>query len=299
MATVLLQDPFPMLYRDADIEAMSAGWDDGSAYGYNHVIDDPAMGFTRFCHGSRIVAYEPGLFYASPTTEAVAFALRMEMQLERHAPQASTSVEVAVARERELFLSELWLPSHHNYTSVGAVLRVMNYLCFANSKVLFRHLRHAAAATRPVLVHLAYHSDVKERMEAILQKYNAPNDEAPLKALPLADTSSASLDVHSLKCDAASREGGAARLAAEAGRRVVDESPWAWGGVTGLVFSADGTLDTPWGKGVWGGLPDAPQHVFADFAGSRHNLRMPAQGLAVSTRCGDSGIVLVRSMKGA
>ena len=57
---------------------MSSGWDDGSAYGYNHVIDDPAMGFTRFCHGSRIVAYEPGLFYASPTTEAVAFALRME-----------------------------------------------------------------------------------------------------------------------------------------------------------------------------------------------------------------------------
>jgi hypothetical protein len=61
---------------------------------------------------------------------------------------------VAVARERELFLGELWLPSHHNYTSVGALLRVMNYLCFANSKVLFRHLRHAAAATRPVLVHL-------------------------------------------------------------------------------------------------------------------------------------------------
>ena len=43
----------------------------------------------------------------------------------------------------------------------------------------------------------------------------------------------------------------------------------------------------------------SPQHVFADFAGSRHNLRMPAQGLAVSTRCGDSNIVLVRSMKGA
>ena len=68
----LLQDPFASLYRDADIEAMSSGWDDGSAYGYNHVIDDPtltltltptltrynhviddpAMGFTRFCHGS-------------------------------------------------------------------------------------------------------------------------------------------------------------------------------------------------------------------------------------------------------
>ena len=43
-------------------------------------------GFTRFCHGSRIVAYEPGLFYASPTTEAVAFALRMARHLELQPP---------------------------------------------------------------------------------------------------------------------------------------------------------------------------------------------------------------------
>jgi len=49
-------------------------------------------------------------------------------------------------------------------------------------------------------------------MEALLQKYNAPHDEAPLKALPLADTSTAHADAHSLQCDAASREGAAARL---------------------------------------------------------------------------------------
>ena len=55
--TVFLSPPWESLYRDADIEAMSSGWDDGSAYGYNHVLDDPSMGFTRFCHGSRIVAY--------------------------------------------------------------------------------------------------------------------------------------------------------------------------------------------------------------------------------------------------
>ena len=53
------------------------------------------------------------------------------------------------------------------------------------------------------------------------------------------------MDVHSQQCDAASREGGAARLTAEAGRRVVGESPWAWGGVTGLVFSADGAPNNP------------------------------------------------------
>ena len=61
VATVLLQDPFASLYRDADIEAMSSGWDDGSAYGYNHVIDDPAMGFTRFCHGSLTLTLTPTL----------------------------------------------------------------------------------------------------------------------------------------------------------------------------------------------------------------------------------------------
>ena len=58
-STVFLSNPFASLYRDADIEAMSSGWDDGSAYGYNHVLDDPSMGFTRFCHGSRIVSYAP------------------------------------------------------------------------------------------------------------------------------------------------------------------------------------------------------------------------------------------------
>ena len=147
-------------------------------------------------------------------------------------------------------------------------------------------------------MHLAYHSDVVPRMEALLAKY-AGRDDAPLKALPLADQSSASLDEHSLRCEPDTREGAAARLQAPAARRMVDESPWAWGGVTSLVFHPDGTLETPWGKGSWGGLPDAPQHVFADFVGSKHSLRVPAQGLAVSMRCGDSNIVLVRSMKGA
>ena len=51
------QDPFPLLYRDADVEAMSAGWDDGSAYGYNHVIDDPAMGAYYLLTNSLLIAY--------------------------------------------------------------------------------------------------------------------------------------------------------------------------------------------------------------------------------------------------
>merc|ERR1712185_781381 len=35
----LTQDPFPALYRDTDVEGMTDGWDDESAYG--HVLDLP------------------------------------------------------------------------------------------------------------------------------------------------------------------------------------------------------------------------------------------------------------------
>ena len=70
-----------------------------------------------------------------------------------------------------------------------------------------------------------------------------------------------------------SRDGASSRLQTEAALRVVRDSPWAWGGVTDLVFHADGSLDTPWGKGTWGGLPGTDEHVFADFVGSIQLLR--------------------------
>ena len=195
-ATLLVSDPFAALYRDSDIEAMSAGWDDGSAYGYNHVLDDPSMGFTRFCHGSRIVAYEPGLFYAQPTAEAVALLLRLRLRLDARLTATATASEVASV-EREVFLHELWLPSHHNYTSVGAVLRVMNYLCFANSKVAFRQLRHNPKIT-PVVVQLNYHSDFAPRMEALYTHYVERSFSSKLKDLPLADEAGAASAV---RCD--------------------------------------------------------------------------------------------------
>ena len=43
--------------------------------------------------------------------------------------------------EREAFVRELWLPSRNEYAHPGAVLRVMNYLCFVNSKVVARQSR--------------------------------------------------------------------------------------------------------------------------------------------------------------
>ena len=51
--TVLVHDPSSYFYRDADVEAMSDGWDDMTAYGYDHVVDDPHMDWSRYCHGGR------------------------------------------------------------------------------------------------------------------------------------------------------------------------------------------------------------------------------------------------------
>ena len=294
-ATLLVSDPFAALYRDSDIEAMSAGWDDGSAYGYNHVLDDPSMGFTRFCHGSRIVAYEPGLFYAQPTAEAVALLLRLRLRLDARLTATATASEVASV-EREVFLHELWLPSHHNYTSVGAVLRVMNYLCFANSKVAFRQLRHNPKIT-PVVVQLNYHSDFAPRMEALYTHYVERSGSSKLKDLPLADEAGAASAV---RCDpASSREGAPRRLDTTAARLLISESPYAWGGVGDMVFNADGSLQTPWGVGQWGAHPDAEDHVFADFVGAKHNVKLLPSGLGVSTRCADKNTVLLRSIKAA
>jgi hypothetical protein len=52
--------------------------------------------------------------------------------------------------------------------------RTMDIHQFMNSKVLFKHLRHDAAAfkaVKPVMIHVNYHPNKFERMKAIVQHY--------------------------------------------------------------------------------------------------------------------------------
>ena len=65
------------------------------------------------------------------------------------------------------------------------------------------------------------------------------------------------------------------------------------------VAQNDGSLQTPWGVGQWGAHPDAEDHVFADFVGAKHNVKLLPSGLGVSTRCADKNTVLLRSIKAA
>ena len=42
------QDPFKHLYRDSDVEGMSDGFDERTAYGFIDGHDDPSMGWARY-----------------------------------------------------------------------------------------------------------------------------------------------------------------------------------------------------------------------------------------------------------
>ena len=52
----------------------SDGWDDVTAYGYDHVVDDPEMDWSRFCHGGRVLTSDPGFALLMPTEEAAKLA---------------------------------------------------------------------------------------------------------------------------------------------------------------------------------------------------------------------------------
>jgi len=44
----ILQNPFEHLYRDSDVEGMTDGFDEHTAYGAIDGIDDPSMGWARY-----------------------------------------------------------------------------------------------------------------------------------------------------------------------------------------------------------------------------------------------------------
>lgn len=45
---MILQNPFDHLYRDSDVEGMTDGFDERTAYGSIEGFDDPSMGWARY-----------------------------------------------------------------------------------------------------------------------------------------------------------------------------------------------------------------------------------------------------------
>lgn len=160
---VFLQNPFDHLVRDCDVEGMSDGWDSGTAYGYNDVADDASMGWARYAHSMRIFVLNSGLFYLRPTNATTALLDKLIYR-----------VETENGWDQALFNECIFFPNHPGYTDPAVTRRVLDYMLFMNSKVLFKHLRHDQAQFErhmPVSVHVNYHPDKFERMKAVVKRY--------------------------------------------------------------------------------------------------------------------------------
>lgn len=159
---VYLQNPFDHLYRDSDVESMSDGHSNMTAYGYNDVFDEPAMGWARYAHTMRVWVYNSGFFYIRPTIPSIEL-------LDRVADRLSKSN----AWDQAVFNEELFFPSHPGYEGLHAAKRTMDMYQFMNSKVLFKTVRKDAKLKKlmPVIVHVNYHPDKLPRMKAVVEFY--------------------------------------------------------------------------------------------------------------------------------
>ncbi|GAV74649.1 Nucleotid_trans domain-containing protein [Cephalotus follicularis] len=104
---VILQNPFNHLYRDSDVESMTDGHDNNTAYGYNDMFDDPAYGPTRYVFTRRIYVYNCGFVYIRPTFPSIELLDRVTDRLVRE-PKLWDQV---------VFNEELFHPSHPGWAS--------------------------------------------------------------------------------------------------------------------------------------------------------------------------------------
>ncbi|KAJ0973657.1 hypothetical protein J5N97_015622 [Dioscorea zingiberensis] len=160
---VYLQNPFDHLFRDSDVESMSDGHNNMTAYGFNDVFDEPSMGWARYAHTMRIWVYNSGFFYIRPTIPSIEL-------LDRVATRLSTQKNVW---DQAVFNEELFFPSHPGYDGLYASRRTMDIYLFMNSKVLFKTVRKDAnlSKLKPVIVHVNYHPDKFPRMKAVVEFY--------------------------------------------------------------------------------------------------------------------------------
>ncbi|KAJ4850414.1 Arabinosyltransferase rra3 [Turnera subulata] len=171
---VYLQNPFHHLYRDSDVESMSDGHNNMTAYGYNDVFDEPSMGWARYAHTMRIWVYNSGFFFIRPTIPAIELLDRVATRLSREN-----------AWDQAVFNEELAFPSHPGYDGLHASRRTMDIYLFMNSKVLFKTVRKNdnLSKLKPVIVHINYHPDKLPRMKAVVEFYVNGKKDA-LKGFP-------------------------------------------------------------------------------------------------------------------
>ncbi|MEW5305154.1 MAG: hypothetical protein WDW36_007715 [Sanguina aurantia] len=153
----IFRNPFDNLYRDSDVEGMSDGFDERTAYGSIEGFDDPSMG------------------WGALRTRTLDLLTRLDDRLTKTKYWDQTA-----------YNEEIFFLSHGAYKSPQVSVRIMELHRFMNSKFLFKDVRQRAPGARPempVIVHVNYHPDKHERMRGVIKFYLEGN-EAALAAFP-------------------------------------------------------------------------------------------------------------------
>ena len=287
----------PAIYGDSDVEGMTDGWDDVSAYGFDYI----GRGSVPM---RRLAARNSGLFYLAATHEA----LRMVAILsQRMATEANTWDQTAYNEEQVyLYSSDKGSQGKGGPAPAGVTQRVMNYACFQNTKYLFRYMRYdpelydgaKGRSLRPISVHVNYHPEKPQRMVSLIDQYLKGERDA------IAKWSWSEGLASNKPCNGRPENGmgavDASKLAKMVRERATEMEKFGvdgmWSGVKGFTPKLDGTLKTPWGNGNWGVVPvkdaDGKDVLFFDFIGAKHmvsegTLERGGEVRMISVRCTD------------
>lgn len=283
---VVLSDPFVALHRDTDVEGMTDGWDDASAYGFVHTL--PLAGSA---HGPlrslRLETRNSGLFYLAATNESLRLMQMLASRLGREQ-----------IWDQSAYNLETFLLAYGAAPTAGVTYRVMNYLCVLNTKVLFRYLKkdpqlNSPSKFVPAMAHMNYHPEKGERMAATIGFY-VKGDERALHAWNGGEGKNTSgcngkLGVTTSEMPPPFTP---ARLQQHNLARNLNASgeAWEWAGRGPLRFLPDGTAPSPWGPASWGPVPSVWRNdsVHVQLGGETYLLMFLSEKWSfVAVRCSD------------
>ena len=194
---------------------------------------------------------------------------------------------------------EIFRPAYGEKAAAGVSVRTMNYLCFLNTKTLFKYMRYdaalgAAASHTPVTAHVNYHPEKEARMVSIIQFYfhgdaNALNrwngGEGQRTGGCRGKVGGATNDMPPLTADA--------QAAHAVAKRVGTQGAWTWSGRGPVRFDGGGALASPWGAGTWGAVPSQwrKDSLHVIVGGETYLLMFLSEKWAfVAVRCSDEHV---------
>ena len=164
---VFLRNPFDHLYRDADVEASTDGFNAAWAGGKVGSVHEPKMGWGAGGLYIQHFTLNVGCAFFRPTEKTIDLLARVAKKLSQ-----------AASWDQQVFNEEVFMLSHGAYNGSKVGVRVMDYMQWVNSKVFFFSMRQnffpgkaTPPGALPVMIHMNYHPDKHKRMLCVWARY--------------------------------------------------------------------------------------------------------------------------------